>query len=277
MTTTAITKDTGITPEALESILVEGNLDKLSPAQRLDYYSATCKSLGLNPLTKPFAYIKLNGKTTLYALKETTDQLRKLNGISVRITAREMLESSYVVTAFATDRDGRTDESTGAVPMNGLQGEAHSNALMKAETKAKRRVTLSISGLGMLDETEADSIPGVPMNHVDIDTGEFIDVPTRPATKNETAQAVAEVAKKMQAEATPEVAMPPLEVFADSDVVAAGDAAKTTPFCEEHETSFVLKQNPATGQAKYVHEYQYTRDGETESRTGWCVSDVEPS
>ena len=70
MTTTAITKDTGITPDALESILVEGNLDKLTPVQRLDYYAATCKSLGLNPLTKPFAYIKLNGKTTLYALKD---------------------------------------------------------------------------------------------------------------------------------------------------------------------------------------------------------------
>jgi len=31
---------------------------------------------------------------------------------------------------------------------------------MRAETKAKRRVTLSICGLGMLDETEVDSIPG---------------------------------------------------------------------------------------------------------------------
>jgi len=40
-----------------------------------------------------------------------------------------------------------------------LQGESLANALMKAETKAKRRVTLSICGLGMLDETEIGSIP----------------------------------------------------------------------------------------------------------------------
>jgi hypothetical protein len=33
------------------------------------------------------------------------------------------------------------------------------NALMKAETKAKRRVTLSIAGLGWLDETELETIP----------------------------------------------------------------------------------------------------------------------
>ena len=275
MTTTAITKETGITPEALESILVEGNLDKLSPAQRLDYYSATCKSLGLNPLTKPFAYIKLNGKTTLYALKETTDQLRKLNGISVRITSREMIEASYVVTAFATDRDGRTDESTGAVPMTGLQGEAHSNALMKAETKAKRRVTLSIAGLGMLDETEADSIPGAQVNHVDIDTGEFIDAPRQPrATKNEVAQAVSEVAKKIEAEVTPEAV-----VVLEPVVEAEPDEAKadSIPFCDDHGVSYVLKQNPATGEARYVHEYRYVRDGEEEERTGWCVSKVKVS
>jgi hypothetical protein len=34
------------------------------------------------------------------------------------------------------------------------------NALMKAETKAKRRATLSICGLGMLDETEVEDIQG---------------------------------------------------------------------------------------------------------------------
>jgi len=38
-------------------------------------------------------------------------------------------------------------------------GEARANLMMKAETKAKRRVTLSICGLGMLDETEVESLP----------------------------------------------------------------------------------------------------------------------
>jgi len=39
------------------------------------------------------------------------------------------------------------------------------NALMKAVTKAKRRVTLSICGLGILDETEVESIPNaVPLD-----------------------------------------------------------------------------------------------------------------
>ncbi len=65
-----------------------------------------------------------------------------------------------MVTARATLPSGRTDESIGAVPIDTLKGESRANAMMKAETKAKRRVTLSISGLGMLDESELESIPG---------------------------------------------------------------------------------------------------------------------
>jgi hypothetical protein len=54
--------------------------------------------------------------------------------------------------------DGRIDEATGAVTISGLKGEALANAMMKAETKAKRRVTLSMSGLNMLDESEVKDI-----------------------------------------------------------------------------------------------------------------------
>jgi hypothetical protein len=94
----------------------------------------------------------------LYALRDCTDQLRKLNNVSITITAREHVGDVYVVTAQARLASGRTDESTGAVPLKGLAGESLANAYMKAETKAKRRVTLSICGLGFLDESEVASI-----------------------------------------------------------------------------------------------------------------------
>lgn len=146
---------------AVEEVLVQGNLSQLTPEQRVEYYNRVCDSVGLNPLTKPFEYITLNGKLTLYARKDATDQLRNLKGISVQIVSREMHEQAglYVVTARATTPDGRTDESIGAVTISKLTGEALANALMKCETKAKRRVTLSIAGLGLLDETEVDDIP----------------------------------------------------------------------------------------------------------------------
>lgn len=80
--------------------------------------------------------------------------------MSVTIAARELVDGIYVVTARAEMPGGRVDESIGAVPVDKLQGEAKANAFMKCETKAKRRVTLSICGLGMLDETETVTIPG---------------------------------------------------------------------------------------------------------------------
>ena len=66
-----------------ESVLLGGDLSKLTPAQRVNYYQRVCTSLGLNPLTKPFDYINLNGKLTLYAKKDAADQLRKINGESI--------------------------------------------------------------------------------------------------------------------------------------------------------------------------------------------------
>ena len=147
----------------LEKVVIEGNLSQLSSAERVTYYRALCESVGLNPLSKPFDYITLQGKLTLYARKDATDQLRALKGISITKLERETTNGVYVVTAYAQDKEGRVDSSIGAVAIDKLSGDALANALMKAETKAKRRVTLSIGGLGFLDETEAETIPGAAM------------------------------------------------------------------------------------------------------------------
>jgi len=185
MTTTIEKADVELSAKALENVLISGDLSKLSPADRMGYYQAVCNSLGLNPLTKPFDYITLNGKLQLYALKAATDQLREKHNISIVITNKEMVDDIYVVTAMATMPDGRTDTDDGAVSVSGLRGEAHANALMKTVTKAKRRVTLSISGLGMLDESEAETIPGARVQAVDIATGEIqAGVPTPSAQNN---------------------------------------------------------------------------------------------
>jgi hypothetical protein len=146
--------------EVFEKV-VGDDLDSLNAAQRAEYYQAVCRSVGLNALTKPLEFLHLNGKLRLYALRDATDQLRRLHGISITIVARDRVQDIYIVTARATDPNGRTDESTGAVFIGNLKGDALANALMKTETKAKRRATLSICGLGWLDETEIDTIPGV--------------------------------------------------------------------------------------------------------------------
>lgn len=163
---TAIVKAESPDASGLERVLVQGDLSKLTPDQRVVYYERVCESLGLNPLTRPFEYLSLNGKTVLYAKRDCSDQLRKIHTISIKVVSRETVGDLCIVTTQATTPSGRTDESIGAVTVAGLKGENLANALMKADTKAKRRVTLSICGLGMLDESE------VPSGGFDAVTGE---------------------------------------------------------------------------------------------------------
>jgi hypothetical protein len=158
----------------IEQVIAAGDLSRLTPAQRVRYYLEVCDALGIDPRLKPFEYIHLQGRLTLYATRTATDQLRARRGISVEIVAREVIDGSiYVVTARATSPDGRRDEAIGAVSIEGLKGDALANALMRAETKAKRRVTLSICGLGMADESEVASIPDARVVAVDATTGEI--------------------------------------------------------------------------------------------------------
>jgi hypothetical protein len=182
MSTEVVERPSSVSAELQEKVLLGGDLARLTPAERLSYYNAVCNSVGLNPLTRPFEYLVLNEKMVLYARKDCTDQLRDIHGVSITIVAREVVDGVYVVTAQAKNMTERTDESVGAVPLIKENGEWRNapsgkryfagdgtykpmspddkaNAMMKAETKAKRRVTLSICGLGMLDETELDTVP----------------------------------------------------------------------------------------------------------------------
>ena len=166
---------TGQVPaEVMEQVIAQGDLKALTAPQRVAYYRAVCDSLGLNWTTKPFEYITLNGKLTLYARKDATEQLRRAQGVSITRLERERLDGIYVVTATAQARDGRQDSSIGAVSIDGLKGDALANAMMKAETKAKRRVTLSICGLGWTDESEIESIPTARVAPVNVETGEIV-------------------------------------------------------------------------------------------------------
>jgi hypothetical protein len=182
--------------EVIEAVIAKGDLAQLTPAERVNYYQAVCKSLGLNALTKPFDYIELNGRLTLYATRGATDQLRKLYNISLRVVNREIVDDIYIVTVEASTPDGRVDTEIGAVSLvkedgewktapngkryferNGkwvpLRGEERANSLMRCITKGKRRATLSIVGLGWLDEIEIETVPTARHVSIDVSTGEL--------------------------------------------------------------------------------------------------------
>lgn len=157
----------------LEKVALEGDLAVLTPQERLVYYRAVCESMGLNPLTQPFGYIKLQGKLQLYAKRAAADQLRKIYSVSVEVVEEKREDDLYIVKVHASMPDGRTDGDIGVVPIAGLKGNELANAMMKAITKAKRRATLSICGLGWLVEPEEETIEGAQVVKVN-SNGEII-------------------------------------------------------------------------------------------------------
>ena len=68
-------------PADIEKVIIGGDLSKLSPQERTSYYMSVCESLILNPLTKPFEYINLNGKLTLYATRRNLESGRNDSSI----------------------------------------------------------------------------------------------------------------------------------------------------------------------------------------------------
>ena len=167
-----MTDETAIEKKAdaqlMESVLLQGDLSKLSPAQRVSYYQKVCESTGLNPLTRPFDYLNLNGKLTLYARKDATDQLRNINGVSIDDVDIVETATQFIVKVKGHNKDGRTDVEVGVVNKTDMQGNL-ANIQMKGVTKAKRRLTLSLCGLGWLDETEVETIPGARVIPAEID------------------------------------------------------------------------------------------------------------
>lgn len=145
--------------QALLRLVTDGDCARLSPAQQLAYYRARCQAAGLDERTAPFQLIRLNGKLVLYATKTATDQLAAQHGIVCEVLDQRTEDGIRVVTVRARAKDGRQTDDLGAVPIAGLKGEAAANAMMKCLTKAKRRAILSLCGLGMIDETELETVP----------------------------------------------------------------------------------------------------------------------
>lgn len=146
--------------EIINSLIINGDISRLSPQQKVNYYKEVCDKLGLDPLSQPFRILRLHGREIMYCDRGGAQQLNKLHRVSHEIKTRETVNGCYVVTAQACTPDGRKTESLGAVPIINLKGEHLCNAMMKAETKAKRRATLDLLGLGILDETETEHLGG---------------------------------------------------------------------------------------------------------------------
>lgn len=166
----------------MEKVLVEGNLASLNTKQRLAWYNSRCDAAGLDPRTQPFQYLSLQGKLTLYATKAASDQLIANRRLTVEVLDRTHHTDLgiYEVRCRVTFPDGHHVEDVAALYVKGLVGEALCNAYMKTVTKSKRRTVLSACGLGMLDETETETIPGASRVDAEMPAQAALDKPAFP-------------------------------------------------------------------------------------------------
>ncbi|WP_002150833.1 hypothetical protein [Bacillus cereus] len=152
----------------LDRLALNSDLSQLTEEEKRQYFYFVCRKYELDSCTSPFAFIRFkdSNKLQLYARKNCSDQLRKIQGIDAEIVHRGQIETAVYVEVKVTDKSGRKDTAMGAVPISTEDGRKLSpvelaHALMTCETKAKRRATLSLCGLAMMDETEVDTLPGV--------------------------------------------------------------------------------------------------------------------
>jgi len=191
----------------MEALLIHGDLERMEPEGRMAFYRKRCDDLGLDYLTRPFDYIRVESqlvkgsfKTILYANKNCAEQLNELHNLShiilekrvdpdnagvyqVWVRVRKPIWNKWTLQDNASIAYREIDE-LGATNIAGLGGDKLANAQMKAVTKAKRRATLSICGVGVLDETEVETLPGVKITDIQLDDlSERFRPPTSSATQ----------------------------------------------------------------------------------------------
>jgi hypothetical protein len=149
-----------------------GDLRILEPAERVRYYRYLCAKLDLDPTFAPIQFVELDGKLRPYITRAGAEMLRAKHGVSTAILRSEIQGNLFIVLVRATTPDGRSEESVAVADLREKRGNDLGNACLFAETKAKRRATLSLLGLGyFLDETEALSIRGAKLSAFDPETG----------------------------------------------------------------------------------------------------------
>ncbi len=141
----------------------QNNLKSLTEQERAEFLAHKATMLGLKPESSGLRWLVLRGNLTLYASRETCDQLCSTHGISVNIVSQERIEDLYVVTARAQNSEGRFMDDLSAVKWQGTSPDGKpidpGIAIKKSVTSAKRRAVLSFVGLSIMDETEVEGLP----------------------------------------------------------------------------------------------------------------------
>lgn len=163
-----------------EKLLEKKDFSGLTPPERAVLLLELCRKHALDPLSKPFGFLTVDGRVLLYAFKAASDGISKARGLTVLSKETQDLGGGAMIyTVWVADQDylksggtsGRKRCDVGVVPA-GLQGTALANAHKKAMTQALRRAILGLEAPGFLDESETEDIPGArPLESIEKPVG----------------------------------------------------------------------------------------------------------
>jgi hypothetical protein len=162
----------------LTNLGLNGSVSHFDKSQKQALLSKLCITLGLNEELQPFRiYSNTRGEEYIYATKECCAQLRHRECISIHEIGEPIFANSTIsVRVKGSNKHGRESweiGSVGVVPELSPSQVAH--GVMTAVTKAKRRLTLCLSGLGVLADVELEDMNSVVTNGTEQQTLDSID------------------------------------------------------------------------------------------------------
>lgn len=151
------------------AFMTSGDLSRMTKQVKDQFITSLSGKIGIPPYPPPFMFaVDKRGKETLVPTKHLAQALRDKCGISTEITYQgpllmgngEVDNTIYVVKVKGTLPNGRSaeDMGTGAFVGDSAVGRGKADEILKTVTKANNRVTYNLLGLGLLDETEVDSM-----------------------------------------------------------------------------------------------------------------------
>jgi hypothetical protein len=143
-----------------KTLKVIHNLDRLTDQEIAQYLRDVSEYVGLDPDLNAFDVLwipdEITGmkKLVVYARKGTTDILRGMHGIEITSLIQLNIPGTASFQATGKNKGGRQEIAVGSHSIEGLKAQKLADAVMTAQTRALRRLTLQFVGLGILDETE---------------------------------------------------------------------------------------------------------------------------
>lgn len=153
----------------MESVAVReyfrsGNVAQLRDSEKDFVLQKLCDRYGLDPILRPFDLISFQGGQKFYMTASATNQLANIKSLSREVGEISIDEAKMLAkcTVSVLDPQGRKENSTGYVSVARflaptkdnpvpkrvmMEGEDLANALLKLETKTKRRATMSFFGV----------------------------------------------------------------------------------------------------------------------------------